>query len=145
MAATTHTISGSRFLRPELSRFIDQVVQPRPEISLFVNSTAAPTPPTPYISSSRFLAKPAAPPVATVTTPHTQSVSRFLPRKILSRFIHQITHTRPKIVTRFLKSMAALIPPIPALFSSRFFSKPRPPPRHLRPHWPHEKPKGPDL
>jgi hypothetical protein len=142
MAAATHTISGSRFLRPELSRFIDQVAQARPEISRFVKGTAAPTP---EAFSSRFSTNPTTPPVETVTTPAKESGSRFLPRKILSRFIHQVAHTRPQIITRFLKSMAALMPPIPALFSSRFFSKPRAPPRHLRPHWPRDKPKGPDL
>jgi hypothetical protein len=146
VAAATHTISGSRFLRPELSRFIDQVAQPRPQIiSLFVKTTAAPMPPAPDVLSSRFLEKPATPPVEAVTTPRTHSGSRFLPRKMLSRFIHQVAHTRPQIITRFLKSMAALMPPIPALFSSRFFSKPRAPPRHLRRHWPNGKPKGPDL
>ncbi len=142
MAAPTHTISGSRFLRPELSRFIDQVAQAGPQISRFVKDTAAFMPPMPEAFSSRFLAKPTTPPVETVTTPPTESGSRFLPRKMLSRFIHQVEQTRPQIITRFLKSMAALMPP--TLFSSRFFSGPRPPPRHLRPHWPPGKPKAPD-
>ena len=145
MAATTHTISGSRFLRPELSRFIDQVAQPDPQISRFVKGTAAPIPPTPEAFSSRFLTKPTTPSVEAVSTPPTESGSRFLPRKMLSRFIHQVIETRPKIITRFLKSMAALMPPMPTLFSSRFFSKPRAPPRHLRPHWPSGKPRGPNL
>ncbi len=145
MAATTHTVSGSRFLRPELSRFIDQVAQARPQISRFVKSTAAPMPPIPKAFSSRFLAKPTTPPVEAVSTPHTPDHSRFLPQKIVSRFIHQVAQARPQIISRFLKSMAALMPPIPAIFSSRFFSKPRPPPRHLRPHWPSGEPRGPDL
>lgn len=142
MAAATHTISGSRFLRPEQSRLSNEVAQPRPEISRFVKDTAAPMP---DVFSSLFLTKPTAAPVQAVATPRAEGGSRFLPRKILSRFIHQVAHTRPQIITRFLKSMAALMPPIPALFSPRFFSKPRPPPRHLRPHWPNGKPKGPDL
>jgi len=142
MAATTHTISGSRFLRPELSRLSNEVAQPRPEIARFVKDTAAPMP---DVFSSLFLTKPTAPPVQTVATPRAEGGSRFLPPKMLSRFIHQVAHTRPQIIARFLKSMAALMPPMPALFSSHFFSKRRPPPRHLRPHWPHEKPKGPDL
>jgi hypothetical protein len=145
MAAATHTISGSRFLRPELSRFIDQVAQARPEISRFVKGTAATMPPTPDVFASRFLAKPTTLSVETITTPPMESGPRFLPPKILSRFIHQVAHVRPQIITRFLKNMAALMPPIPAFFSSRFFSKPRAPPRHLRPHWPNGKPKGPDL
>jgi hypothetical protein len=143
VAATTHTISGSRFLRPELSRFIDQVAQAGPQISRFVKDTAAPMPPMPEAFSSRFLAKPTTPPVETVTTPSKESSSRFLPRKMLSRFIHQVEQTRPQIITRFLKSMAALMPP--TLSSSRFFSRPRAHPQHLRPHWPRGKPKGPDL
>jgi hypothetical protein len=143
VAATTHTISGSRFLRPEQSRPSDEVAQPRPEISRFVKGIAAPIPPIPDVFLSGFLAKPTTPPVETVTTPPTETGSRFLPQKILSRFIHKVTHTHPQVITRFLKSMAALIPP--ALFSSRFFSKPRAPPRHLRPHWPNGKPKRPDL
>src|ERR1019366_5549630 len=101
VAATTLTISGSRFLRPELSRFIDQVAQADPQISRFVKGTAAPMPPIPEAFSSRFLAKPTAPPVETLTTPPTESGSRFLPRKMLSRFIHQIVETRPKVITRF--------------------------------------------
>jgi hypothetical protein len=141
MAAPTHTISGSRFLRPELSRFIDQVAQAGPQISRFVKDTAALMPPMPEAFSSRFLAKPTAPPVETVTTPSKERSSRFLPRKMLSRFIHQVEQTRPQIITRFLKGIAALIPSIPTLFSSRFFSKPRAPPRHLRPHWPSGKPR----
>jgi hypothetical protein len=143
VAATTHTISGSRFLRPELSRFINQVAQAGPQISRFVKATAGLTPPTADVFSSRFLAKQTAPPVEAVATSHTESGSRFLPPKILSRFIHQVARARPQIITRFLKSMAALMPPMPALFSSRFFSKPPTPPRHLRPHWPRGKPRGP--
>jgi hypothetical protein len=143
MAAATHTISGSRFLRPELSRFIDQVAQPRPQISLFVKTTAASMPPTPDVFSSRFLATPTIPPVESTTTPRTESCSRFLQPKMLSRFIHQVAHAPPQIITRFLKSMAALIPPIPEILSSRFFSKQPKPPRHLRPHWPRGKPEGP--
>jgi hypothetical protein len=142
VAAATHTISGSRFLRPELSRFINQVAQPRPEISRFVKDTAAPLPDAFF---PLFLTNPTTPPEQAVTTPRTESSSRFLPRKMLSRFIHQVAHTRPQTITRFLKRMAALMPPIPAPFSSRFFSKPRAPPRHLRPHGPNGKPKGPDL
>jgi hypothetical protein len=142
MAATTHTITGSRFLRPELSRFIDQVAQARPEIPRFVMDTAAFTSPMPETFSSRFLAKPAASLVETVTTPAKESGSRFLPRKILSRFIHQVAHVRPRF-SRFVKGIAALVAPIPGFFSSRFFSKPHTPPRHLRPHWPRGKPRDP--
>ena len=112
-----------------------------PQISRFVKDTAALMPPMPEAFSSRFLAKPTAPPVETVTTPSKERSSRFLPRKMLSRFIHQVEQTRPQIITRFLKGIAALIPSIPTLFSSRFFSKPRAPPRHLRPHWPSGKPR----
>jgi hypothetical protein len=143
MAATTLTISGSRFLRPELSRFIDQVAQAGPQISRFVKDTAALMPPMPKAFSSRFLAKPATSPVEAVSTPRTPDHSRFLPPKIVSRFINQVAQARPQIVSRFLKSIAALMPPMPDIFSSRFFSKPRTPPRHLRPHWPRGKPRGP--
>ena len=37
---------------------------------------------------------------------------------------------------------AALLPPLPAFFSSRFFTKPPTPPRQLRRDWP-RKPDGP--
>jgi hypothetical protein len=145
MAATTHTISGSRFLRLELSRFIKQVAQVPPQISRFVKTTATLMPPMPGVFSSRFLAKPTTPPVETVSASRTPDHSRFLPPKMLSRFIHQVAHAPPQIITRFLKSMAAHMPPMPAIFSSRFFSKQPKPPRHLRPHWPNGKPRGPEL
>ena len=139
MAAPTHTISGSRFLRPELSRFIDQVAQAGPQISRFVKDTAALMPPMPDIFSSRFLTKQTTSPLEAAPTPR----SRFLPPKILSRFIHQVAQAPPRIISRFLKGVAALMPLMPGIFSSRFFSKPRKPPRHLRPHWPPGKPRDP--
>jgi hypothetical protein len=145
VAATTHTISGSRFLRPELSRFINQVAQAGPEISRFVKTTAAPLPPMPGVFSSRFLTQPTTPPVEAVSTSRTPDQSRFLPPKMLSRFIHQVAQARPRTISRFLKKMAALMPPMPDILSSRFFSKPRTPRPHLRPHWPSGKPRGPDL
>jgi hypothetical protein len=141
MAAPARTLSGSRFLRPQLSRFFNQVAQVRPRISRFVKATAALMPPMPDIFSSRFLTKPATPPLKPVTTPRTASDSRFLPPTMLSRFIHQVAQARPRIISRFVKGIVALMPDI---FSSRFFTKPRKSRSHLRPHWPPGKPRGPD-
>ena len=53
-AAETHTISGSRFLRPRLSRFFNQVAQLRRRISRFVGGAASLLPPLPTFMSSRF-------------------------------------------------------------------------------------------
>jgi len=144
MAAThARTLSGSRSLRPQLSRFFNEVAQARRRVSRFIGAAAALMPPMPDIFSSRFLARPRTPPVEPVTTPRTVSHSRFLPSKMPSRFLNQPAPTRPRIITRFLKRMAALISPVPDFFASRFFTKPRTPPRHLRPHWPRGKPRGP--
>jgi hypothetical protein len=142
VAAPAHTVSGSRFLRPKLSRFFNQVAQVRPRIiSRLVKSTAALMPPLPDVFSSRFFTKPRTPSPQGATSPRTVSSSRFL-RPKLSRFFNQVAQVRPRI-SRFLKDTAALMPPMPDIFSSRFFTKPPTPPRHLRPHWPPGKPRGP--
>jgi hypothetical protein len=143
MAASARTISGSRFLRPELSRFFNQVARPRSRKSRFVKGTVA-LMPMPDIYSSRFLMKPLTPPVEAATTPPARHHSRFLPPKVLSRFIHQVAQAPPRIISRFLKGIAALMPSMPRIFSSRFFTKPQTPPRNLSPHWPRGKPQGPD-
>ena len=62
MAAPTHTLSGSRFLRPKLSRFFNQVAQVRPRISRIVEGAAALMPPMPDFFSSMFYTKPRTPP-----------------------------------------------------------------------------------
>lgn len=142
MAAPARTISGSRFLRPELSRFFNQVAQPRSRKSRFVKGTAA-LMPMPDIFSSRFLVKPAIPPAEAASTPPARHHSRFLPPKVLSRFIHHVAQARPLVISRFLKGIAALMPSMPHIFSSRFFSKPQKPPRNLSPHWPRGKPRDP--
>jgi hypothetical protein len=41
---------------------------------------------------------------------------------MLSRFIHHVAHTPPQIISRFLKGMAALMPPMPDS-SCRGFSR----------------------
>ena len=139
-AAHARTLSGSRFLRPKLSRFFNEVAQARRRVSRFIGGTAALMPPMPDVFSSRFFTKPTTPSVEPVTTPRTVSASRFLPSKMLSRFLNHTAPTRPQMLSGFLKGMAAFIPDI---FSSRFFTKPRTPPRHLRPHWPRGKPRDP--
>lgn len=144
MAATpARTLSGSRFLRPKLSCFFNQVAQVRPEISRFVKTTATLMPPKPDMFSSRFLAKPAISSAKAVTTSRTAGDSRFLSPKMLSRFIHQVAQAPPRIISRFVKGIAALMPLMPDIFASRFFSKPRTPPRRLRPQWPPDKPRDP--
>jgi hypothetical protein len=143
MAATARTLSGSRFLRPKLSCFFNQVAHARPEISRFVKTTAALMPPKPDMFSSRFLPKPATSPAEAVSTTRTASDSRFLSPKKLSRFIHQVAQAPPRIISRFVKGIAALMPLMPDIFASGFFSKPRTPPRRLRPHWPPDKPRDP--
>jgi hypothetical protein len=143
MAAAARTLSGSRFLRPQLSRFFNQVARVRLRISRFAKPTAAPLPPMPDISPSRFLTKPATPLAEAAPIPRTPDHSRFLPPKILSRFIRQVAQARPRIISRFLKGIAALMPPMPEIFSSRFFGRPRKPRSHLRPHWPPGKPQDP--
>src|SRR5882762_10293510 len=61
MAASAHTMSGSRFLRPKLSRFFNQVAQARRRISRIVKGAAALMPPMPEIFSSRFFTQPRTP------------------------------------------------------------------------------------
>jgi len=140
MAATTHTITGSRFLRPELSRFINRVAQARPQISRFVKGAAATMPPTPDVFASRFLAKRR--PCRSKPSPHRPWRAAPASCHQNSQPLHSSGCPRaPADYHPLLKNMAALMPPIPAFFSSRFFSKPRAPPRHLRPHWPNGKPK----
>ena len=141
MAAPAHTLSGSRFLRPKLSRFFNQVAQVRPVISRIVKGAAALMPPMPDIFSSMFYTKPRTPPAEAVTTPRTPGRSRFLPPKMLSRFFNEAAQPPPR-TSGSMKGTAGLMPPMPDFFSSIFFSKPRTPPRHLRPHWPPGKPRG---
>lgn len=143
MAAAARTLSGSRFLRPQLSRFFNQVAQVRPQLSRFVKAAAALIPPTPDVHASRFLTKPATPRVDAAATPRKPDHSRFLSPKMLSRFIHQVARARPRSISRFLKGIAALMPPMPGIFSSRFFKSQKPRP-HIRPDWPPEKPRRPD-
>jgi hypothetical protein len=142
MAAPAHTLSGSRFLRPKLSRFFNQVAQVRPRISRIVKGAGALLPPMPDIFSSMFYTKPRTPPAKDVTTPRTSGRSRFLPPKMLSRFFNKAAQAPPR-TSGTVKGTAALMPPMPDFFSSIFFSKPPKPPRHLRPHWPPGKPRGP--
>jgi hypothetical protein len=143
MAASAHTMSGSRFLRPKLSRFFNQVAQARRRIiSRFVKGTAALMPPIPDVFSSRFYTKPRTLPPQAATKPRTAGDSRFLQPKMLSRFFNQAAQA-PQRTSRFMKGTAALQPPMPDIFESRFLAKPRKPPRHLRPHWPPGKPRGP--
>ena len=142
MAAPTHTLSGSRFLRPKLSRFFNQVAQVPKRISDIAKGTAALMPPMPDIFSSMFYTKPRTPPAEAVTTPRTPGRSRFLSPKMLSRFFNKAAQAPPR-TSGSVKGDAALTPPMPDFFSSIFFTKPRTPPRHLRPHWPPGKPKGP--
>ena len=110
MAAAARTLSGSRFLRPQLSRFFNQVAQVRPKLSRFLKATAALITPTPDVLASRFLAKPATPRVDAAPTPRSLNDSRFLSPKMLSRFIHRVAQARPRIISRFLKRIAALLP-----------------------------------
>lgn len=142
MAAPARTLSGSRFLRPKLSRFFNQVAKACPRISRFMKGTAALIPLLPDVFSSRFLAGVTATPKNTAS-PRTMGSTLFL-RPGISRFFNEVAKARPRI-SRFMKGKAALIPPMPDIFSSRFFTKPRTPaskPSHLKPHWP-GKPKGP--
>jgi hypothetical protein len=142
MASSPRTLSGSRFLRPKLSRFFNQVAQAHPRISRIVKGAAALMPPMPDIFSSMFYTKPRTPPAEAVTTPGTAGHSRFLSPKKLSRFFNEAAQPRPR-TSGSMKGNAALTPPMPDFFSSIFFSKPPKPPRHLRPHWPPGKPRGP--
>ncbi len=142
MAASAHTMSGSRFLRPKLSRFFNQVAQARRRISRIVKGAAVLMPPMPDIFSSRFFTQPRTLRPQAATKPPTASRSRFLQPKMLSRFFNQAAQARPR-TSRFMKGTAALQPPMPDIFSSQFLAKPRKPPRHLRPHWPPGKPRGP--
>jgi hypothetical protein len=142
MAAPAHTLSGSRFLRPKLSRFFNQVAHVHPRISRIVKGTAALMPPMPDIFSSMFYTKPSMPPAEAVTTPRTSGRSRFLSPKMLSRFFNDAAKTRPR-TSGSMKGTAALTPPMPDIFSSQFFTKSPTPPRHLRPHWPRGKPRDP--
>jgi hypothetical protein len=145
VAAPTHTMSGSRFLRPKLSRFFNQVAQAHPKTARFVKGAAALMPAVPYVFSSRFFTQPPTPPAEATTTPpqpdHSLS-SLFLHPKMLSRFFNQAAQPRSR-TSRFMKGTASLIPPMPDIFSSQFYSKPRPPTPHLKPHWRPGKPRGP--
>jgi len=132
-------MSGSRFLRPELSRFFNQVAKVHRPISRFI-AGAALSPPVPGMAASRFLPDPQTPPTQTPTKARKPSGSRFLQPKP-SRFINQVAKVRQPI-SRFMTRAAALLPPLPAFFSSRFFTKPPTPPRQLRRDWP-RKPDGP--
>ena len=145
MAASVQTVSGSRFLRPKLSRFFNQVAQAHPKISRFVNGTAALMPAVPYVFSSRFFTKlPTAPAGAAATPPQPDHAlsSLFLYPTMLSRFFNQAAQPRSR-TSRFMKGTASLIPPMPDVFSSQFYSKPRPPTPHLKPLWRPGKPRGP--
>jgi len=142
MAAPARTMSGSRFLRPKLSRFFNQVAQAVQRISRFVKGAPAPVPPLPDVQSSRFLAKPPPTPEP-VATPPPPGHSRFLPPKTLSRFFNQAAQPRRR-TSRFSEGKAALMPPMPDNFSSMFF-KPRKPRPNPRPNWPPGKPRGPGL
>jgi len=155
-AAPALALSGSRFLRPKLSRCFSQVAQARPRISDSAKGSAALIPPLPSTFASRFYSKPRTPPAKPAAIPQTASHSRFLPRKMLSQFFNHAAHARPR-KSRFKDGTAALQVPMPDIFASRFFTpparrhppqttKPLTPPRHprpLRPHWPHGKPRGP--
>jgi hypothetical protein len=146
MAAAALTLSGSRFLRPKLSRFFNQVAQVSQRIiSGVVKGTAALVPLLPDIFASRFFSRPRTPSPQAITKPRTPKDSQFLRPKLLSRFFNEAARVRPRI-SRFMKGTASLIPPMPDIFSSQFFAKPRTPPRHLRPNWPRRppgKPRGP--
>jgi hypothetical protein len=142
MAAPARTMSGSRFLRPKLSRFFNQVAQAYQRISRFVTGAPAPLP---GVQLSRFLAKPPAPPAGPVTTTRLPGQSRFLPPKTLSRFFNQAAQVRPR-TSRFSEGKAALQPPMPDIFSSMFYTKPKKPRPHNRPNWPPpRRPRGPGL
>jgi hypothetical protein len=142
MAAPIHTVSGSRFLRPKLSRFFNQVAQAHPKISRFMEGTAALMPPMPDIFLSVFYTKPRPISPQTATKPRTASDSRFLQPKKLSRFFNLAAQVPPR-TSGSMKGTAALQPPIPDIFSSQFYTKPPTPPRNLRPHWKPGKPRGP--
>jgi hypothetical protein len=142
MAAPTHTMSGSRVLRPKLSRFFNQVAQVPQRISGIAKRTAALMPPMPDIFSSMFYTKPRTPPAEAISTPSTPAHSRFLSPKMLSRFFNKAAQPPPR-TSRFSEGKAALMPPMPDNFSSMFYTKPQKPRPHLRPHWPPGKPRGP--
>jgi hypothetical protein len=126
-------MSGSRFLRPKLSRFFNQVARKfRRPISRFLAHAALPQP-LPGIPASRFLAKPQTSSTQTATEARTPSGSRLV-RPKPSRFINQVAKVRQPI-SRFMARAAALLT-LPAFFSSRFFTKPPTPPRQLRRDWP---------
>jgi len=61
-AINAPTLSGSRFLQPKMSRFINHVAKVRQPISRFITRTAALLPPLPDFLSSRFFKKPPTPP-----------------------------------------------------------------------------------
>ena len=142
MAAPARTLSGSRFLRPKLSRFFNQVASLRPKVSRFLTAAvAALPPPLPGIFASRFLTAPQPTSAQTVNSPRTMGSTLFLRPKI-SRFFNQAAKVKRKL-SRFMTGDAALAPPMPDIFSSRFITKPRTPPKSpLRGHWP-RKPSGP--
>jgi hypothetical protein len=139
MAAPIHTVSGSRFLRPKLSRFFNQVAQAHPKISRFVEGTAALMPPMPDIFASMFYTKPRPISPQATTKPRTASDSLFLQPKRLSCFFNQAAQVPPR-TSGSMKGTAALQPPLPCFPESKFFGKPKTPPKSLRSHW---KPKGP--
>lgn len=137
-------MSGSRFLRPKLSRFFNQVAQAWQRISRFVKAAPAlMPPPLPDVHASQFLAKPPPPPAEALTTPRPPGQSRFLPPKTLSRFFNEVAHPRLR-TSGSMKGAAALQLPMPDIFSSKFF-KPRKPRSRPRPNWPPGKPRGPGL
>jgi hypothetical protein len=144
MAASARTMSGSRFLRPKLSRFFNQVAQACQRISNFVKGAAAPMPPLPDVHSSRFYTQQPTPPPQAAIKPPAASHSIFLQPKMLSRFFNHAAQPRPR-TSRFSEGKAALMPPMPDNFSSMFF-KPRKPRTRPRPNWPPPgKPRGPGL
>ncbi|HEV2349280.1 MAG TPA: hypothetical protein VG028_05470 [Terriglobia bacterium] len=142
MAAPIHTVSGSRFLRPKLSRFFNRVAQAQPKITRFVEGAAELMPPMPDIFSSIFYTRPRAESPLAATKPRTASDSIFLQPKMLSRFFNQAVHV-PRRTSGAMKGTASLMPPMPDMFSSQFFGNPKTPPtppKSLRSQW---KPKGP--
>ena len=146
MAAPARTLSGSRFLRPKLSRFFNQVARACPQVSRFLAAAvAALPPPLPGIFASRFVGREkAAPPPAAAPRAPPVAASRFLQpkRKAISRFFNQAAKVKRRI-SRFMTGETSLAPRMPDIFSSRFLTKPRRPPKSpLRGHWP-RKPSGP--
>jgi len=93
----------------------------------------------PGVPASRLFTNPQTSSTQAAMKVRTPLGSRFLP-PTLSRFIHRVAEIRQPM-SRFMARAAALLGPLPAFFSSRFFRKPPTPRRWLRPHWP-RKPEG---